>query len=120
MLFNTLERVRTQSIANYVCSGESLTCDNIKDLNFEERFNEESDNYYKQCELFTEKILKNARKYLKSKKSEKEMLLDDLRIEIDKSLFNLNIIMCELGMKIGFTMAVDFELVGYRNKRRNE
>lgn len=118
MVLDTLERARTQCIANYVCYGEEFASQIIKDGNFEKRFDKEIDNFYTQIKKFAKKLTKNASTYSKLKGSKKEMLLEDLSSELKSSISNINIIMCELGMQTGLIIASDLELTGCRNERR--
>lgn len=118
MLLDTLERARTQCIANYVCYGEEFTSQRIKNGNFEKRFDKETDNFYNQLEKFAKKLNKKSSKCLKLKGSKKDILLEHLLSDLKSSISSINIIMCELGMQTGLIIASDLELTGYRNERR--
>lgn len=115
MMLDTLERARAQCIAYYVCNGDELT--EVKNGNYEERCGKAFDDYRLCCKKFADRICDSMAHYSKLDEHEREVLIDEFTKSLDNVMNDIEIIFSELGMRIGFTMALDLGLDSYKAKR---
>lgn len=114
-MLESLRRARTQCIAYYVCSGMDLN--RVENGNYEERSDKAFNDYRLNCKKFADKICDSMAHYSKLDNHEREILIENFTRNLDKSVSDIETIYCELGMQIGFTIALDLGLDGYKAKR---